>query len=796
MGLFESRPTSDQRSSIAQSSSSISIYPQIPHFSTTSPSAFGSWFPSNWWLSNWWPSNWWIGQTQTRELAPSNLSDQLTFAAEIVARQRLAEQLQDRLREVQSDNHESHSEGNRQSERDGPFYTAPSSTSSAGSSSPSLESLPDLSNQSASRDQRNQTTNLRSSDNQRILYFTSLRELLADLLERNELRLSENLRDSISTRNLNMDMSDIEISSDDEAMACSSLSRPRPRRGVRTAITKTFTISEDPVLAKSHYDFITDTRSRCGLSYEQESNVAETSEMCSLEAKIYEALGRRKDPCMDNEPSLVNVIRDRERLGYKTRRYQQPTAAACSRAYTGAWTAGQKVALNNRFLPNKKGIVDAVKAKTFCVGYTDGGLGIMTASQDHKIRLYAAQGKRKRYALRKTLNVPYVGWSILDVAVSPDGRHIVYSTWSEVIYQCNIHDPQENWTPFRVDANAPRFALFSIRFNSDGSEIVGGATDQYLYIYNREVNRCVLALKAHDDDVNAVCFGDQASHIILSAGDDGLCKVWDRRTMGDFADAKPVGIFAGHRDGIVYIDSRGDDRYVLTNCKDQSIKIWDLRHFGTETAVAYTKQACAGQTWDYRWQCSPMDNFTTESLNGDCSVATIRGHSVLHTLIRARFSPDYTGKRYIYTGCGRGNCVVYDLLTNETQNVYSGHASVVRDAVWNPMENEIVTSSWDGKTHVWRWDERQNRCINPDSNVIGDENSCDENYEPIKVRKLKSRPKIRFRGRSSSSVASAPSGQQNVCITVPGTQLQYPITVVRKSAAKKSNDDSSSEDDG
>lgn len=67
-----------------------------------------------------------------------------------------------------------------------PFYTTQSSTSSATSNSPSLESLPDLSNQSASRDQRNQTIHIRSSDNQRILYFTSLRELLADLLERNE----------------------------------------------------------------------------------------------------------------------------------------------------------------------------------------------------------------------------------------------------------------------------------------------------------------------------------------------------------------------------------------------------------------------------------------------------------------------------------------------------------------------------------------------------------------------------------------------------------------------------------
>lgn len=45
-----------------------------------------------------------------------------------------------------------------------------------------------------------------------------------------------------------------------------------------------------------------------------------------------------------------------------------------------------------------------------------------------------------------------------------------------------------------------------------------------------------------------------------------------------------VGVFAGHRDGITYVDGHGDDRYVLTNSKDQTIKIWDMRKFSTKKA--------------------------------------------------------------------------------------------------------------------------------------------------------------------------------------------------------------------
>lgn len=42
----------------------------------------------------------------------------------------------------------------------------------------------------------------------------------------------------------------------------------------------------------------------------------------------------------------------------------------------------------------------------------------------------------------------------------------------------------------------------------------------------------------------------------------------------------------------------------------------------------------------------------------DTSVMTYRGHVVLRTLIRSKFSPaNTTGQRYIYTGCASGRVV-------------------------------------------------------------------------------------------------------------------------------------------
>lgn len=73
----------------------------------------------------------------------------------------------------------------------------------------------------------------------------------------------------------------------------------------------------------------------------------------------------------------------------------------------------------------------------------------------------------------------------------------------------------------------------------------------------------------------------------------------------DESSPKSVGILAGHMDGITFIDSRGDGRHLISNSKDQSIKLWDVRVFSGEKAAEKSLKAVHEQTWDYRWQEVP-----------------------------------------------------------------------------------------------------------------------------------------------------------------------------------------------
>uniref|UniRef100_A0A914V9L9 Sugar transporter SWEET1 n=1 Tax=Plectus sambesii TaxID=2011161 RepID=A0A914V9L9_9BILA len=391
-----------------------------------------------------------------------------------------------------------------------------------------------------------------------------------------------------------------------------------------------------------------------------------------------------------------------------------------------------------QFIPNKRRLVERNRTKTFCCHYTNNGDTLLTASQDHMIRLYSTSGKRQRYVPVKQITAPNVGWSILDLVVSPDGRHAIYATWSEYIHQCKIDGEDPDWQAFNLFPPDYRFAVFSIRFSADGSEILAGASDRRLYIYDRQANRQSLSIDAHEDDVNAVCFGDEASNIIYSGADDGLCKVWDRRTLSE-ERPQPVGVLAGHMDGITFIDSKGDGRHLITNSKDQSIKLWDVRKFSSNEAQEETRTAVSRQSWDYRWHSVPRYARRTSRLEGDTSLMTYRGHTVLHTLIRAHFSPAHvTGQRYIYSGCARGHCIVYDMLTGKIVKKLEGHRSVVRDVSWHPYEMEMTTSSWDGETAVWRWDQRAKRNFDVETAgdaTMSDEDSCDEEYNRVRGRK-------------------------------------------------------------
>jgi DDB1- and CUL4-associated factor 11 len=313
----------------------------------------------------------------------------------------------------------------------------------------------------------------------------------------------------------------------------------------------------------------------------------------------------------------------------------------------------------------------------------------------------------------KTVDYPFGQWTITDASLSPDNRWLAYSSIRHIVCLAPT-DPSDTSDPALLDftnfapsadASARRptsdwgrrgFGIWSLRFSGDGREIVAGTSDHTVVVYDLETRQSVLQLANHEEDVNAVCFGDTSSpHILYSGSDDQTLRVWDRRSM---ADGREAGVFVGHTEGLTYIDSKGDGRYVISNGKDQMMKLWDLRKMMSPNKFRNVNLRRYATNFDYRFNSyDPMDYIPNPH---DCSVVTFRGHNVLKTLIRCHFSPaGSTNSRYVYSGSEDGSVWVWNM-----DGTVKGKVDVSKATLGTrPRHPDVVSYGYEINRHGSGW---------------------------------------------------------------------------------------------
>ncbi|GAB2249268.1 hypothetical protein Droror1_Dr00012627 [Drosera rotundifolia] len=366
----------------------------------------------------------------------------------------------------------------------------------------------------------------------------------------------------------------------------------------------------------------------------------------------------------------------------------------------GRFSSSDKCHVLSRYLPvNGPNIVDQMDSCAYVSQFSSDGSLLVAGSQGSEIRIYDVEN---RWKVHKDIRAKSFRWTITDTCLSPDQRYLVYSSMSPILHIVHIAstatESLANVTDIHDgldlsgagDDDYDMFGVFSVKFSGDGRELVASSNVKSIYIFDLEANKLALKIAAHEADVNSVCFADESGHLIYSGGDDGFCKVWDRRCL-NFKD-KPAGVLSGHLVGITYIDSRRDGRYFISNGKDQSIKLWDIRKMTSK----HFRPKGSGN-WDYRYMEYPKKLRDMKHPN-DQSLATYKGHSVLRTLIRCHFSPEHsTGQKYIYTGSNDGGVYIYDLVTTALVAKVDHHKSTVRDCSWHPYYPTLISSSWDGQ---------------------------------------------------------------------------------------------------
>ena len=401
---------------------------------------------------------------------------------------------------------------------------------------------------------------------------------------------------------------------------------------------------------------------------------------------------------------------------------------------SGQQSSGSAAMSRNMFscvLPCKYVSTESIADRAYSVRFSAGGM-LAAASQSGSIRVFnvEASGLLKPYARIEPRGVQ---WAITHVDWLGENK-ILYSSMHNVIHLAKLPVDGSGSTPSTQTTLSlhTQISVYAFAVAPGGVELTAATSDGNIVIYDIEAGRVSETFVAHRDDINSVCYaatGGEGADIIVTGSDDGLIKVFDRRAARGSGAAAAASVLVGHRAGITCVAARGDNRYIASNGKDQTCRIFDIRK-AVPARDWDAESFNLAYAFDYRWREPRLAMFNSAQA-GDASVATLRGHVVLRTLIRAAWSPlASTGGRFIASGSAEGGVHLWDLLdvcggdpnsieakqhlptsasestiNRPTSGPFSGlphtvirfsddRVDLVRDVSWHPRLPLLASTSW------------------------------------------------------------------------------------------------------
>ncbi|KAJ9113030.1 hypothetical protein QFC22_006126 [Naganishia vaughanmartiniae] len=308
----------------------------------------------------------------------------------------------------------------------------------------------------------------------------------------------------------------------------------------------------------------------------------------------------------------------------------------------------------------------------------------------------------------KTVQGVYGQWTVTDADLSRDNEWMIYSSITPHVHLLRTaeHDDEHTLLDFAATGASARrdgrhwgsggnFGIWSIRFSADQREIVAGASSGQIMVYDVEARQRILNVYGHDDDVNGVCFADESStNVLVSASDDGYLKVWDRRSL---ASKEPSGVLCGHTEGITHCSPKGDGRYVISNGKDQALRLWDLRQMRSQRDILHDESASIRPI-----ESTGGQYLYTGGSNGIIYIYALDGR-VVQVLDRTKAQPLKTPDGAYTDPSAPSPVPEFD------PDPHGNDTCTVRDVSWNGLEPSMISTAWsrdrrggDLAIHQWK----------------------------------------------------------------------------------------------
>ncbi|MBA0708860.1 hypothetical protein Golax_023945, partial [Gossypium laxum] len=153
--------------------------------------------------------------------------------------------------------------------------------------------------------------------------------------------------------------------------------------------------------------------------------------------------------------------------------------------------------------------VDQMTSRAYVSQFSADGSLFVAGFQGSHIRIYNVD---RGWKVQKNILAKSLRWTVTDTSLSPDQRHLVYTSMSPIVHFVNVGsattESLANITfyvfsggheglDFSAADGGYSFGIFSVKFSTDGRELVAGSSDDSIYIYDLEANKLSLLIAAH-----------------------------------------------------------------------------------------------------------------------------------------------------------------------------------------------------------------------------------------------------------------------------------------------------------
>lgn len=288
------------------------------------------------------------------------------------------------------------------------------------------------------------------------------------------------------------------------------------------------------------------------------------------------------------------------------------------------------------------------------------------------------------------------GGAVFSMKFNPQGTVIASGAHDKEIFLWNVQGDCDNFMVLKGHRNA----ILDLHWTNDGSQIISASPDKTVRAWDAETGKQIKKMAEHLSFVNSCCPARRGPPLIVSGSDDGSAKLWDMRhrgclqTLPDKYQITAVGF------------SDAADK-IYSGGIDNEIKVWDLRknevamrllgHTDTITGMQLSPNGsylltnsmdCTLRIWDMR-PYAPQNR----------CVKTFTGHqhNFEKNLLKCSWSAD--GSKVT---AGSADRMVYIWDTTSRRILYKlpGHTGSVNECVFHPKEPIIGSCASDKQIYL------------------------------------------------------------------------------------------------